>query len=1410
MNGFIEQLNHWGEAVVPFAGQLLWQTSLLIVVLLSLDLILRNRARAGFRYALWMLLLVKLVLPPTVALPTGVGYWIDRSTKEPPEQQTVVVQTKFEVTYPTVVTTDATAFQSVQNIEPLPATESAPPPTPKLSRDAWLLIGSLTGTFLLLGWMLWRWRWVNRIVKASAPANGDLQQLAVDCIQTLSSSGDSVLPAACRQKDRRDSCPTLRLTDTAMSPAVCGLFRPIILLPRQLIERLSIEQLRTVLLHELIHLRRRDLWVNCVQSILQFVCWWHPLLWFANARIRRVREEAVDEAVASALRDDADAYPATLLEVAKLTFTRPLMTLGLVGILESKNALTQRIRRLLERQPLESTHLKWWQWTALVAFALAALPMAQGQNRSDDRSATTPRSGASIDQDGPSSNSVSTSSHAADQTNDEGFDAFKLYEKLYGKRIDRSKWESTNAEVRTTYLSNLFSEANTDLETREKSLRSLCAKLGYGELWKFDVTTIGSPFVERHLESLEPQEQALKESIKQRNIVRDWCHTVEMQLAQERINAELNKRHAPVDQREAASAISNQLASVELDLEHSISEYERLKKELGPDPSLKPEQTLSKSEFLRLLPVVQAGIKVTQHSNVLESLKLAVAKRSYGSLIEKIPNWPGWGIRQPSPPFSLKDTNLTAMGRQMITDQSPWPDPRFKGYHPIGLEPRFVLVPIEGLKKALNGQLPVAQPLIVASNQLDALTNSLIEAGAMDHSSAEPMRFGKMSGGVFLWSVASNEISRVQFETTKGGSTNDIVFGARQGMRAYTPDWSQLTLLARPFIATDDSLHCLLSFATGAFDPLNLAKTESDIPLGAVLLWASTNAVRPGFAQAMLLKNTGSPTLEDTNNPDAPSADQPSKLKTQIENAKLFREMGKLDEAEHLLRELLKENPESREIQYHLDLVQRDRNATAATESEAVIPRRSLKGVRGGPLPGDRMPLPRPNPYATRPPQLNDSPGRQAIMEKLNKITLDKLIYEAVPLNEVVRTLSDETRRLDPEGTGINFMIVSHTNAPIVNGQPPTAVENAADKVEDIGSTIIDINPPLTNIRLIDALDAICMAADRPIEFTVDGFAVVFKPKAPSAMHLETRTFRVDPDTFYQGMENASGSSVERTTNHPLVGPGVRFLARTNDLSVVNIAARDYFEAAGVKLEPPKMLYFNDRTGMLLVKATPEDLSKIQRAVETLNRTPATLSVEARILKMSPSVWSELVKLDGLRDASGGQTNFVFDGSSDTLQKWLDAHPGIQTLFGPKVTTLEHRPTTLSMRPAINYPDQLQSGFELNFNAWRDTNTTSQIWIEADAVATVAGKITQNGDIVPVTPEEMQAPVHRENGAVYSVNAVGYLKRKIKTDGIRIPDGHWAILGGPQGGLSGGTAPQTNGLVVIALIKPTVIDPAGD
>jgi len=217
---------------------------------------------------------------------------------------------------------------------------------------------STSVSVVLLVWLLARWWQIARKVRCAANSPR-LTAIACEAQKFLGLK----------------SKVQVRLAKNPMSPAVCGLFRPAILIPQSLAENFSDKQLRAVLLHELIHLRRRDVWMNFAQALLQIFYWWHPLVWLANARIRRVREEAVDDAVMLALRDEAESYALTLLEVAKLALNRPLASLGLVGILESRHALRQRIERLVDFRPPLKAGLTLVSLLGILAFTAVAVPM---------------------------------------------------------------------------------------------------------------------------------------------------------------------------------------------------------------------------------------------------------------------------------------------------------------------------------------------------------------------------------------------------------------------------------------------------------------------------------------------------------------------------------------------------------------------------------------------------------------------------------------------------------------------------------------------------------------------------------------------------------------------------------------------------------------------------------------------------------------------------------------------------------------------------------------------------------------------------------------------------------------------------------------------------------------------------
>ncbi len=102
-----------------------------------------------------------------------------------------------------------------------------------------------------------------------------------------------------------------------------GIFRPVLLLPEGITERLTAAQLEAILAHELCHVRRRDNLTAAIHMVVETVFWFHPLVWWIRARLIDERERACDEEVLR-LGSEAEVYAESILEACKLYLESPL------------------------------------------------------------------------------------------------------------------------------------------------------------------------------------------------------------------------------------------------------------------------------------------------------------------------------------------------------------------------------------------------------------------------------------------------------------------------------------------------------------------------------------------------------------------------------------------------------------------------------------------------------------------------------------------------------------------------------------------------------------------------------------------------------------------------------------------------------------------------------------------------------------------------------------------------------------------------------------------------------------------------------------------------------------------------------------------------------------------------------
>ena len=235
-------------------------------------------------------------------------------------------------------------------------------PTQALTLSGGLFLAWLTGVVVLIGLLIVKLILVNRLIHFSHPPCERL---------------DAVLDET---KVRANYPGPVRivLTDSIPSPAVCGLFRPVILIPTAL-KDMPAPNLKLAILHELIHIKRRDLWINALQSILTVAHFYNPVLWIANAKIRKLCEEAVDETVI-ALEGDIEPYSHTLINISEAVTHSPNIGLRLIGVMESRKALIRRIKHMWTRPMPTQVKISLFGVISIVTLGTIFLPMAHADN----------------------------------------------------------------------------------------------------------------------------------------------------------------------------------------------------------------------------------------------------------------------------------------------------------------------------------------------------------------------------------------------------------------------------------------------------------------------------------------------------------------------------------------------------------------------------------------------------------------------------------------------------------------------------------------------------------------------------------------------------------------------------------------------------------------------------------------------------------------------------------------------------------------------------------------------------------------------------------------------------------------------------------------------------------------------
>jgi hypothetical protein len=297
MSGTIEAVNRMAGAWADLAWAVSWQGALLVAAFALVALGMRHSS-PGLRYGLWQLAAIKLLVMPlwgvAIALPAP-------PRRDPGERPGARPAAQADGTI------GAWPADRVGGIGPAATTVGLPHDpagdpswTARIDGPAWLLGGWGFAVAVQVAAIARQRRRLQRLLRRARPAN---EPALLALVAELSG----------RIELRRP--PEVLIADDEGSPFVCRPRRPALVLPRGLAGALDTGPLRAVLLHELAHIRRRDLVWYWIPAIARVVYFFHPAAHYVAYRARLERELACDQTAMVLAGQEAAGYASTLVEV---------------------------------------------------------------------------------------------------------------------------------------------------------------------------------------------------------------------------------------------------------------------------------------------------------------------------------------------------------------------------------------------------------------------------------------------------------------------------------------------------------------------------------------------------------------------------------------------------------------------------------------------------------------------------------------------------------------------------------------------------------------------------------------------------------------------------------------------------------------------------------------------------------------------------------------------------------------------------------------------------------------------------------------------------------------------------------------------------------------------------------------
>ena len=326
MNELISFINpiadNWYSVIVPHSFQLL----IIFAIIIIIDKLFKKQS-AIFGYGLWLIFILKALIPIKISLFTN-------------------NETVSNIVYFNEIVAKPIEFTTQTNVP--------------FSYESILFIIWIIGIIFLITKLIYTERHFHRILNNSEEIKENQLLLAI------------------KEKIGIKKKVQLFTSEKIPAPFTIGIFKPKIFIPKELFKS-NADQLKSILAHELAHIKRVDILPIMLQTIVNIFYFFNPFIWFANRNINFYRERVCDEIAFTNLGIEPKLYGKTLLSNLELLFVKKSKPIFANNLFLTKKIIIKRLESLFKQKEIIMLKLKKTQWIFLVMLVILTVMLSCGK-----------------------------------------------------------------------------------------------------------------------------------------------------------------------------------------------------------------------------------------------------------------------------------------------------------------------------------------------------------------------------------------------------------------------------------------------------------------------------------------------------------------------------------------------------------------------------------------------------------------------------------------------------------------------------------------------------------------------------------------------------------------------------------------------------------------------------------------------------------------------------------------------------------------------------------------------------------------------------------------------------------------------------------------------------------------------